>query len=72
MARFLRNASPEAYFLFSAFLGVLMAALASRIPGLDLSFVTLLVIFIALDLITYIAMKIGWIKTPKQRSGLDQ
>ena len=72
MARFLRNASPEAYFLFSALLGVLMAALASRIPGLDLSFVTLFVIFIALDVITYVAMKAGWVKTPRQRSGIDE
>ena len=72
MARFLRNVSPEAYFLFSAFIGVVMAALASRIPGLDLSFATLLVIFLSLDVITYIAMKAGWIRTPRQRSGMDE
>lgn len=72
MAQFLRNASPEVYFLFSALIGVVMAALASRIPGLDLSFLTLLAIFLTIDVVTYIAMKAGWIRTPRQRSGIDK
>ena len=69
MARFLRNASPEAYFLFSAVVGVIMAALASRIPGIDFGFFTVLAILLSVDVITYIAMKAGWMKTPRQRSG---
>lgn len=71
MARFLRTASPEGYFLFSAFIGLVMAGVASMIPGLELSFVTLVVILLSIDVITYAAMKAGWMKTPRQRSGLD-
>ena len=71
MARFLRTASPEAYFLFSALIGIVLAGIASRIPGLDLGFVTLVVILLSIDVITYVAMKVGWMKTPRQRSGLD-
>ena len=71
MAQFLRTASPGTFFLFSAFLGLVMAWVASRIPGLGMNFLTLAAILIALDVITYIAMKAGWVRTPRQRSGLD-
>ena len=52
--------------------GVALAAVASRIPGLDLGFLRLLAIFLSFDLLTYIAMKAGWIRTPAQRSGLEK
>jgi hypothetical protein len=71
MAQFLRTASPGTFFLFSAFLGLVMAWVASRIPGLGMNFLTLAAILLALDVITYIAMKAGWVRTPRQRSGLD-
>ncbi len=71
MKRFLKNATPEVYFVFSAVIGVLIAALASRIPGLELGFFRMLAILLSLDVITYIAMKLGWMKTPRQRSGID-
>ena len=71
MAKFLRTASPEKYLIFSAAIGILMAWLASRIPGLDMDFLTLAAILLALDIITYIAMKAGWVRTPRQRSGID-
>lgn len=71
MAQFLRTASPGTFFLFSAFLGVVMAWIASMIPGLDMDFLTLAGILIALDVVTYIAMKAGWVRTPRQRSGID-
>lgn len=71
MAQFLRTASPGTFFLFSAVLGVVMAWLASMIPGLDMNFLTLAGILIALDVVTYIAMKAGWMRTPRQRSGID-
>ena len=71
MAKFLRTASPEKYLMFSAAIGIVMAWLASRIPGLDMDFVTLAAILLALDIITYIAMKAGWVRTPRQRSGID-
>lgn len=71
MKRFLRNASPESYFVFSAVVGIVLAAIISQIPGLDMSFLLLLGIFLSVDLLTYIAMKAGWIRTPRQRSGID-
>ena len=71
MKRFLRNASPESYFVFSAVIGAVIAAVVSQIPGLDISFLVLLGIFLSVDLLTYIAMKAGWIRTPRQRSGID-
>lgn len=69
MRSYLKNASPEVYLLFCALVGVGMAAVASRIPGLDFGFLTLLAIFLSFDLLTYVAMKAGWIRTPAQRSG---
>ncbi len=71
MTRFLKNATPEVYFVFSAVIGVLIAGFASRIPGLDLGFFRMLAILLSLDVITYIAMKLGWMKTPRQRNGID-
>jgi hypothetical protein len=71
MAKFLRKASPEQYLAFSAALGIGMAFVASRIPALDMDFLTLAAILLTIDLITYIAMKAGWIRTPRERSGTD-
>jgi fucose permease len=71
MAKFLRTASPEKYLAFSAAIGILLAWLASRIPGLGMNFLTLAAILLSIDVITYIAMKAGWIRTPKQRSGIE-
>jgi hypothetical protein len=64
----MKHASPEVYLLFCALIGVALAAVASRIPGLDLGFVRLLAIFLSFDLLTYIAMKAGWIRTPAERN----
>jgi hypothetical protein len=71
MAKFLRTASPEQYFAFSALLGIVLAYIASRIPALDMDFLTLAAILVVIDLITYVAMKAGWMRTPRQRSGLE-
>jgi hypothetical protein len=72
MPRFLRNATPETYFIFSAFIGVGIAAGASLIPGIDLGFLRMLLILLSIDIITYIAMKLGWMKTPRRRSGIEK
>jgi hypothetical protein len=68
MRTYLKNATPEVYLLFCALTGVALAAVASRIPGLDFGFLRLLAIFLSFDLLTYIAMKAGWIRTPAQRN----
>lgn len=71
MRQYLQHASPEAYFLFSAVVGVAMAWIATLIPGLGFGFVEMLAILLSIDVAMYIAMKAGWIKTPRQRSGVD-
>lgn len=72
MRRYLRNASPEVYFLVSALIGAAIAGLASRIPLVNFGFLELFGILLGFDVVTYIAMKAGWIRTPRQRSGIDQ
>lgn len=71
MRRYLQHASPEAWFLFSAIIGVAIAWAATLIPGLGFRFIQILVILLSIDVATYIAMKAGWIRTPRQRSGVD-
>ncbi len=71
MTRFLRNATPEVYLVFSAVIGVLIAAAGTLIPGLEVGFFRMLAILLSLDVITYIAMKLGWMKTPGKRGGTD-
>ncbi len=72
MPQLLRNATPEMYLIYSAFIGVLIAGGASLIPGIDFGFYRMLLILLSIDVITYIAMKLGWMKTPKQRSGIEK
>ena len=62
MVGFLKRASPEADFVVSAVIGVVIAAVVSLIPGLDFSFLLMLGIFLSIDVITYVAKKAGWIK----------
>ena len=69
MLRFLRNTTPGTYFIYSAFVGVLIAAGATLIPGIELGFIRMLLILLSIDVITYIAMKAGWIRIPGQRGG---
>jgi hypothetical protein len=71
MPQLLRNASPETYLVFSALIGLVIAGVVSHIPGVDISFLVLAGIFLSFDVLTYIAMKVGWIRTPRQRSGTD-
>ena len=72
MARFLRNASPEVFCLVSALIGVVIAAAASRIPGIEMGFYRIFAVFFSADVMMYIAMKAGWLRTPRQRSGIDK
>lgn len=70
MRRYLRNATPEVYFIFSALIGALIAAGLS-FTQLGFGFWTMWGILLSIDVVTYIAMKAGWIRTPRQRSGTD-
>jgi hypothetical protein len=58
--KFLNRTSAEAEFVLSALIGVVIAAVLSRIPGLGLSFTTMLAILLSIDVIRYIANKAGW------------
>ena len=72
MRRYLKNASPEVYFLVSVLIGAVLAALATRIPQLDFSFIQIFGVLLSIDVVTYIAMRAGWIRTPRQRSGVER
>lgn len=71
MQKYLRNASPEAYFAVSALIGLVIAAVISRISVFGFSFLGLLGVLLSVDAVTYIAMKAGWIRTPRQRNGRE-
>jgi hypothetical protein len=67
MRRYLRNASPETYFVASAIIGALLAAVVSRFSWVGLSFLELWGILLSADLVSYVAMKAGWIRPPRER-----
>ena len=71
MRRFLSNASPELYLLVSALIGAGIAGIATLIPAVGFDFLELFGILLSIDLVVYIAMKAGWMRTPRQRSGID-
>jgi hypothetical protein len=59
-----RKGSPELFFVISALLGILLSAVVSLVPALGFSFVQFLTIMLSADVVTYIAMKAGVVKTP--------
>ena len=59
-----RKASPELFFIISAAVGVLLSGVVSRVPALGFSFVQFLTIMLSADVVTYVAMKAGVVKTP--------
>jgi hypothetical protein len=71
MRRYLAGASPEAFFLASAVLGAAIAAIVSRISWPGMSFLKTWLILLSADVVIYIAMKAGWMRTPRQRSGRE-
>lgn len=56
------------FFLFSAMLGVLMAAALSQIPLLDFGFREMLLVLLSVDVVNYIAMKSGFMREPRDRT----
>ena len=71
MRGYIRNASPETFFVFSAAIGALIAGAITLYEPLDMGFWRLWGILLSFDVVTYVAMKAGWIRTPRQRSGID-
>ncbi len=69
MIRALLTRSPEFYAIGNAIIGVLLAALLTRIPAAAFgSFWQMAMVFIVADLIVYIVMKIGWIRMLRPRN----
>lgn len=69
MRAYLRNASPEVYFVATAIVSIAIAAVFARIPLLRFgSFVEMSIVLVASDLVIYVLMKIGFMKSPRDRS----
>lgn len=57
--------TPEGFALMSAIVGVLLAALLAQTHVLAFgSFAMMAIVFLVADLVTYVTMKIGLIKSP--------
>ncbi len=71
MRSYIRRSSPEVFFIFSAAIGAVIAGALTLYEPLNMGFWLLWGILLSFDVVTYIAMKAGWIRTPRQRSGID-
>ena len=67
MSRFLAPGSPERYFVFSAVLGLLIAAFVDRFPSISIGFLPTFLVLLSADVMFYVAMKAGWLRTPGQQ-----
>ena len=64
----IRNASPEVFALYSAIVGIALAAVLSQTRILAFgSFQMMLVSFLVADIGLYAMMKLGLIKSPRDR-----
>jgi hypothetical protein len=65
---YLRNASPEAYLAVAAAISIAIALIVTRVPLLRFgSFLEMSVVLLASDLVIYMLMKIGLMKSPRDR-----
>ena len=70
MIETIRNSTAEGYTLFAVVISVLIAAVLTQVPALRFgSFWLMAGILIGADLIFYLVMKLGVLKTPKGRTG---
>lgn len=68
MRAYLRNASPEAYFVAAAIVSIAIAAFFTWIPLLHFaSFIEMAGILVVSDVVIYVLMKIGLMKSPRDR-----
>ena len=68
MRAYLRNASPELYLLVAAAISIAIAAIFTRVPLLHFgSFVEMSIVLLASDVVIYVLMKIGLMKSPRDR-----
>lgn len=66
MTRFFSNRSPESYAVANAIVGVLMAAVLTRIPALAFgTFRQMVVILLSADAVAYVVMKLVSMRTPR-------
>ncbi len=65
----LRTASPETYLLFTALLGVVIAAGLTQVPALAFgNFWLMAGALVAGDVVVYLMVKLGWLKRPRERN----
>lgn len=68
MRAHLRNASPELYLVVAAAVSIAIAAIVTRVPRLQFgSFIEMSVVLLASDVVIYLLMKIGLMKSPRDR-----
>ncbi len=61
----LKNASAESSLLVAVIVSIVVAFIASRVPAIAFgSFVQMVAILVAADLVVYAVMKIGLLSTP--------
>ena len=69
MRTHLRNASPELYLVVAATVSIAIAAIFTRVPLLRFgSFTGMSIVLLASDLVIYVLMKTGLMKSPRDRS----
>ena len=62
----LRNASPELYLIAAGGVSIAIAAIVTRVPLLQFgSFVEMSIVLLASDVVIYLLMKIGLMKSPR-------
>lgn len=68
MRAYLRSASPELYLIVAAAVSIAIAALVTRVPLLRFGgFVEMSIVLLASDVVIYVLMKIGLMKSPRDR-----
>lgn len=68
MRAYLRNASPELYLVVAAAVSIAIAAIVTRVPLLRFgSFIEMSIVLLASDVVIYLLMKTGLMKSPRDR-----
>ena len=68
MRAYLRNSSPERYLVVAAAVSIAIALIVTRVPLLRFgSFLEMSVVLLASDVVIYVLMKIGLVKSPRDR-----
>lgn len=68
MRSYIRNASPELYLVVAAAVSIAIAAIVARVPLIRFgNFVEMSIVLLASDVVIYLLMKAGLMKSPRDR-----